>query len=63
MIGRYDILFKAQIAWIKRLGRYRKHIDYIKVNGLYKVKDLDRIIEAGREARQYLFRAIKIYVV
>jgi hypothetical protein len=63
VIGRHDILFKAQMAWIERLGRHGKHVDYVKVDGLHKVKDLDRITEAGRVARQYLFRAVKMYVV
>ena len=63
VIGRHDILFKAQMAWIDRLERYGKHVDYVKVDGLHKVKDLDRITEAGRVARQYLFRAVKMYVV
>jgi acetyl esterase/lipase len=62
VIGRHDILFKAQMAWIERLGRHGKHVDYVKVDGLHKVKDLDRITEAGRVARQYLIRAVKMYV-
>ena len=63
MIGRHDILFKAQMAWIDRLGRYGKHVDYVEVDGLHKVKDLDRVTEAGRVTRRYLFGAVKKYVV
>ena len=63
VLGRHDILFKAQRAWIDRLESYGKQVDYVEVNGLHKVKDLDRITEAGRVARQYLFRAVKMYVV
>lgn len=33
VIGRYDILFKAQMVWVHRLEGYGKHVDYVKVDG------------------------------
>ena len=49
-----DILYKSQVEFKNRLQAQGVEVDWIEVDGLHYVKDMDQVTKAGRAVRQYI---------
>ena len=56
VLARLDTLYKSQIQFGRRLRDQGLEVDWLEVDGLHYVKDMDKVTEAGRAVRQYVKR-------
>jgi len=56
VFAKLDILYKTQVEFGRRLKDQGVEVDWLEVDGLHYVKDMDKVTEAGRAVRQYIKR-------
>lgn len=54
VVAKLDILYRSQTKFKNRLQAQGVEVDWLEVDGLHYVKDMDKVTEAGRAVRQYI---------